>query len=182
MRPTCPPRTPSRRPMPRSVVLVASCLPLLAACSETRPTEARTALVRADGARIELLAEVDPNALMLTDPHAAVLRVGEGVALRARVLDADGVPLPDARPVWQSHAPEVAAAEALPDSALAPGARVRVAARRGGRALVVARLGALAETTVVTVRASVDSATPRPPHGDSATPPPPRDSSRPPRP
>ena len=162
-------RARARRTLAACSVLAFSVL--LGACEDRTITA-----LQLDGARLELVPELDPNSLILVDPHAAELRVGHGIIIRARVRDAAGEIIADARPAWRTTDAAVAALNALPDSVSAPGARVAVAGVATGEALVIATYQNLADTTVITVRAQTDTAGHAPP---PPAPPPPAPAPRP---
>ena len=83
--------------------------------------------------------------------------VGLGTIYRARIIDANGQPVTNARPTWRSTAPAVASVNALPDSVNVDGARAAIGGLSVGTALVIASHNGLADTTRVTVTARVDS-------------------------
>src|SRR6187402_2405342 len=98
--------------LPRLAVgsLTASLLAIgmLTACSSEQPTEATNA-------RIEVTEE-SSSSVVGNDPHDITLMVGMGIVYRARIVDASGQAVSNARPTWRSTVPGVASVNPLPDS------------------------------------------------------------------
>lgn len=140
--------------------VAASTMVLAAACTSEQPAESTLA-----GARLELRPEVDPNALILIDPHAATLSVGHGIIYQARIVDEHGQTIAGARPTWRSTNTSVARVTALPDSAGVEATRAAVGGMAIGSALVIASYNGLADTSRITVVAVVDTAHTTPPGG-----------------
>ena len=96
---------------------------------------------------------------ILVDPRNATLQVGYGAIVEARILDANGNPVPDARPAWSTSDASIATVSALPDSGLRQdGLRASVAARAAGSVLIIASHANKADTARFTITpAHVDS-------------------------
>jgi hypothetical protein len=123
----------------------------LTACSSDKPTEL------ADNTRIEVTEEPSSSSVVGNDPQNITLMTGLGIIYRARIVDANGQPVSNARPTWRSTAPTVASVNALPDSVGIDGARAAIGGLSVGSALVIASYSGLADTTRVTVTARVDT-------------------------
>lgn len=125
---------------------------LLTACGSEQVTEPIT-----NSARIEVTEEPGSSSIVGSDPHDITLTVGFGIIYRARIVDANGQPVSNARPTWHSTNPGVASVNPLPDSAGVDAARAAISARAVGTALVIASYNGMADTSRVSVIARVDT-------------------------
>ena len=131
---------------------------MLAACSST---EQPTAV---SSNRIEVTEE-SSSSVIGNDPQNITLMVGMGIIYRARIVDANGQPVSNARPVWRSTVPGVASVNPLPDSAGIDAGRAAIGAHSVGTALVIATYNGISDTSRVNVIARVDSVPVNPPTG-----------------
>ena len=128
---------------------------LLVACSDSRtPTDAAA---RSAGALRVSVDNSEGNAISLA-PKSATVMAGNGVLVRAQVVDAGGQPVAGAKATWASTNPAVATAMALPDSGLVSDhGRAAVRGIAAGTAMIIASYENVADTATITVVPRVDS-------------------------
>jgi hypothetical protein len=129
-------------------------------CADKSPTESQVSALS-----VRLSISNSPGDAVLLDTHNASLAVGYGTIIEAHIIDANGNPVPGARPAWSSTDAGIATVHVLPDSGFAnDGARAAVAGRSSGAAMIVARYGDKADTAHFTIVANGTPSTPTPPN------------------
>jgi hypothetical protein len=136
--------------------LLVSAVGVFAACEEDSKL-----ITSNDAQRVSLALQnqnTDGGGLML-DPRTATLHVGYGMLITVNITDADGQPIPGARPTWRSTNPAIVRVTALPDSGISTdGRRAAIAGVTEGSAMVIASYGTSADTAHISVApARVDS-------------------------
>lgn len=124
----------------------------ISACSSETPTGNTSA-----NTHLEVVQEVDLASSLHVDPRTPQLQVGYGIILRARIVDANGNTVAGARPEWRSTQPSIVSTTPIPDSVGVDGARISIAGRAAGSAMVIATYNNLADTARVTVTARTDT-------------------------
>lgn len=144
----------SRMPAVTAIAGAMMALMMVSACSDTSPTANEEAPMNV----VLSINDVSGESI-LVDPRNATLQVGYGAIVEARILDANGNPVPGARPAWSTSNASIATVSVLPDSGLRQdGLRASVAARAAGNVLIIASRANKADTARFTITpARVDS-------------------------
>lgn len=148
-------RTARRRGVACSALALIAGTVGFAACAEKSPTDGN----ETRGALNITVDNSNGTALALA-PKAATLPLGQGIILKAQILDGSGAAIAGATASWRSTNSAVARVTPMADSGLAiDHGRAAVASMGAGTALIIASYETYADTATITVVPRTDSGT-----------------------